>query len=86
MTFLPISTFRLPPNAQGGTFSGVGVYAPELFAGIAPHSRAKLAPLLRDAMTDGRVGGEFHHGLWLDVGTPERLDEADALARAGKLS
>ena len=74
------------PNAQGGTFSGVGVYAPELFAGIAPHSRAKLAPLLRDAMTDGRVGGEFHHGLWLDVGTPERLDEADALARAGKLS
>ena len=68
------------PNAQGGTFSGVGVYAPELFAGIAPHSRAKLAPLLRLAMTQNRVGGTHHTGLWLDVGTQERLEEARRLA------
>lgn len=65
------------------TFSGVGIYAPELFDGVPPHQPAKLAPLLRQAMDEGRVRGEHHRGLWLDVGTPQRLQEADALVRQG---
>lgn len=61
------------------TFSGIGVYRPALFSTI-PHGRpAKLAPLLRTAMTTGQVSGEQHHGRWIDVGTPERLAELDTL-------
>lgn len=58
------------------TFSGVGLYHPELFAACTPGA-FPLAPLLRRAMTDGRVGGQQHHGYWSDIGTPERLAELD---------
>jgi MurNAc alpha-1-phosphate uridylyltransferase len=61
------------------TFSGIGVYRPALFAGIARGARAPLAPLLREAMADGAVGGELHEGRWMDIGTPERLAELDRL-------
>jgi MurNAc alpha-1-phosphate uridylyltransferase len=60
------------------TFSGIGIYRPELFAGLHPGQAAKLAPLLRAAMCDGRVSGEAHAGRWVDVGTPQRLAELDA--------
>jgi MurNAc alpha-1-phosphate uridylyltransferase len=67
--------------ADGGgpclTFSGIGIYHPALFAGIAPGAKARLAPLLRAAMANRRVGGEFFGGPWTDVGTPERLAELD---------
>ncbi len=63
------------------TFSGIGVYRPELFAGIAPGEKAKLAPLLRQQIAAGRVSGEHFPGYWLDVGTPQRLDELDARLR-----
>jgi len=58
------------------TFSGIGVYRPELFAGV-PDGRASLAPLLREAMAQGKVSGEYYRGGWMDVGTPERLSELD---------
>jgi MurNAc alpha-1-phosphate uridylyltransferase len=64
------------------TFSGIGSYRPELFAGIARGQPAKLAPLLREAMAAGRVTGEKHAGRWEDVGTPERLAALDAELRA----
>ncbi len=54
------------------TFAGFGVYRPELFTGCQP-GRFPLAPLLRSAMTDDRVSGEYWSGQWLDVGTPQRL-------------
>ena len=63
------------------TFSGIGAYHPSLFDGLDPDAPAKLAPLLRTAMREGRVGGALHRGHWHDVGTPERLAEVDALAR-----
>jgi len=56
------------------TFSGIGVYRPELFDGCTP-GRFPLAPLLREAMDAAMVGGEHYGGRWLDVGTPERLAE-----------
>ena len=59
------------------TFSGIGVYRPELFAAIARGTKARLAPLLREQMAAGRVGGEYYRGLWLDVGTPQRLRKLD---------
>ena len=62
------------------TFSGIGVYHPQLFADTAPNQAAKLAPLLRTAMQQGQVQGSEHRGLWLDVGTVERLQQANELA------
>jgi N-acetyl-alpha-D-muramate 1-phosphate uridylyltransferase len=55
------------------TFSGIGLYRPELFASVAPGTKAQLAPLLRAAMAQKQVTGEVHRGIWHDVGTPERL-------------
>jgi MurNAc alpha-1-phosphate uridylyltransferase len=59
------------------TFSGVGVYRPELFAGTLPCRASRLAPLLVAAMRDGRVSGRRHEGRWHDIGTPERLADID---------
>jgi MurNAc alpha-1-phosphate uridylyltransferase len=55
------------------TFSGIGLYRPELFASIRPGSRGQLVTLLRAAMARGLVSGEVHCGIWHDVGTPTRL-------------
>lgn len=60
------------------TYSGFGVYHPSLFAGIAPGTTAKLAPLLRQAMEQDTVRGARHTGRWTDVGTPQRLADLDA--------
>ena len=63
------------------TFSGVGVYRFELFRDTPPHQPAKLAPLLRQAMNEGKVDAQKHNGLWLDVGTVERLNEATQIVQ-----
>jgi len=55
------------------TFSGVGVYHPDLFADIKRGDPAKLAPLLRQAIVEGRLTAEYFQGVWHDIGTPERL-------------
>lgn len=59
------------------TFSGIGLYRPELFAAIPRGAKARLAPLLRAQMTAGKVGGRHFGGRWEDVGTPERLASLD---------
>jgi MurNAc alpha-1-phosphate uridylyltransferase len=59
------------------TFSGIGLYMPQLFSGIAHGAKAPLAPLLRRAADSGAVTGEHFHGRWEDVGTPQRLVELD---------
>ena len=58
------------------TFSGIGVYRPELFASRQP-GKFPLAPLLREAMAKGLVSGQLHLGFWMDIGTVERLRELD---------
>jgi len=74
----PEGDFRLDADgrvhAEGEprlTFSGIGLYRPELFAGCRPEP-FPLAPLLRRWMACGKVSGERFRGRWLDVGTPER--------------
>ena len=64
-------------NGPKSTFSGIGVYRPELFRGIVPGEKARLAPRLRTAIDGGLVSGELHAGHWRDIGTPERLAELD---------
>jgi MurNAc alpha-1-phosphate uridylyltransferase len=61
------------------TFSGISVLHRNLFSGrsIQPLS---IVPLLQSAMTENQVSGEVHQGVWMDIGTPERLQEVNALA------
>ena len=61
------------------TFSGMGLYHPDLFQGIAEQAFA-LAPLLREAMSVGKVSGEHFAHYWCDVGTVERLANIEARA------
>jgi MurNAc alpha-1-phosphate uridylyltransferase len=65
------------------TFSGVGVYRPELFAGCSP-GKFPLAPLLRRAMADGLVSGEVYAGFWMDIGTIDRLQAFDEYLRSNR--
>jgi len=58
------------------TFSGIGVYHSDLFAGLQ-NTKQALAPLLRTAMEQHQVTGELYQGIWHDIGTPERLSELD---------
>jgi len=54
------------------TYSGIGLYRPELFHGCEP-GRFPLLPLLQRASAAGRLHGQLYLGQWSDVGTPERL-------------
>ena len=65
------------------TFSGMGAYVPRFFAAVERGSRCQLAGLLRPAMARGEVSGEHHRGLWMDIGTPERLAELERVLAAG---
>ncbi|MEY3900267.1 MAG: hypothetical protein RI962_1422, partial [Pseudomonadota bacterium] len=65
------------------TFSGIGVYRPELFDSVTPGDSAKLAPILREFADKGKIGGEVYRGDWTDVGTIERLEHLNAPLKAG---
>jgi len=60
------------------TFSGIGVYQPGFFADV-PAAVLKLRPLLNRAVRHGQISGEHYAGLWLDIGTPQRLAEVERL-------
>lgn len=65
-------------DSPRSTFSGIGIYHPRLFAGCQD-GIFPLAPLLKQAMDQGLVTGEMYEGLWIDVGTVERLRLAGEL-------
>ncbi len=62
------------------TFSGAGIYHKDLFKNIPLGDPAKLAPLLRKAMSNNQVMGELLDANWVDVGTPERLAELNKMS------
>ncbi|RON42794.1 N-acetylmuramate alpha-1-phosphate uridylyltransferase MurU [Pseudomonas frederiksbergensis] len=71
------------PDAKTLTYSGIAVLHPTLFEGCTAGA-FKLAPLFRKAMAAGQVSGEHLGGHWVDVGTYERLAEADTLIEASR--
>jgi len=69
---------RVTLDAPRHTFSGISLLSPELFAGLEPGRRA-LSSVFDAAIMAGHLVGVLHTGLWLDVGTPERLTLAASL-------
>lgn len=65
------------------TYSGVGLFWPELFAGCQP-GRFPLLPLFKRAIAAAQLRGQVHLGEWCDVGTPPRLAELDQRVRASR--
>lgn len=61
------------------TFAGISVLHRDLFGG-QPAVPSRLLPFLQQAMAERRVSGELHQGIWLDIGTPERLEAARRLS------
>lgn len=58
-------------------YSGVGILKPELFAGET-RKIFRLAPTFFEAAEKGRLYGLRLDGLWLHVGTPEAIEDAEA--------
>ena len=56
------------------TFSGIGLYRPEFFCNT-PSGNSKLGFLLRQAIVSQRVSGQKFTGFWMDIGTPQRLQD-----------
>lgn len=77
-----IASSVLSPLSSILTFSGIGIYQPALFSHIRRGSIAPLAPLLREQIALGKVSGEHYRGVWVDVGTPQRLAELDRQLRS----
>ena len=76
----PDGDFGLDPDARLNmagdskwTFSGIGLYRPDMFAGL-DNSKRPLKPLFEQAIADQRVSGQLYHGDWSDIGTIERLE------------
>ena len=63
------------------TYTGVGLYRPEFFAGCRP-GKFPLLPLLKRAIAARRLRGEVFRGEWYDAGSPQRLAWLDARVRA----
>ena len=56
------------------TFAGIGVYQPRLFDRLEQPVYA-LGELLRQAIEGNEITGEYYQGVWMDIGTPERLGQ-----------
>lgn len=55
------------------TYSGIGLYSPELFAPYPPGKRG-LREVLNAAIAQERIEGMHYRGQWFDIGTPQRLE------------
>lgn len=64
-------------SIQSMTYSGIGLYDPQLFATEAP-GKKPLRPLLDRAVAGALLQGELYSGVWEDIGTPERLASINA--------
>ena len=59
------------------TWASVGLFRAVMFEGVAPDRPMKLRPLLDAALDASRLSAEMWAGRWVDVGTPERLADAE---------
>lgn len=65
----------IEPVSTGWTFSGIGTYRASIFRNLA-EKRLPLASLISQAITRDRASAEIFNGMWFDIGTPDRLEQA----------
>lgn len=54
------------------TFGNIGVYRPDLFSHCQP-GHFRLGALLKPAIQQNKITGEYFSGLWYNVGSPQDL-------------
>lgn len=59
-------------NSAKMTFSGIAKFQRKIFAPL-PQGKLALAALLDNLIKEHKVQAHQHLGMWIDVGTPERL-------------
>ena len=65
------------------TYSGIGVFRPDVFP-PEPTPIRKLAPLLFRLSAEESLGGTLYDGYWFDIGTPSRLERATRFIGAAR--
>lgn len=75
-------TFEQARSGENLTYSGVAVMHPQMFDGLESGKRP-LAPLLKQAMQQEKISAQKLQGVWVDVGTPERLNALDQQIQQG---
>ncbi|MDM1021229.1 nucleotidyltransferase family protein [Acinetobacter sp. VNK23] len=78
-------TFEQEQLGEALTYSGIAVLHPWMFAGLE-NGKRPLAPLLKQAMQQQQVSAEKMQAVWVDVGTPERLQQLDQHIKQGVFS
>lgn len=78
-------TFEQEQLGEALTYSGIAVLHPRMFVGLE-NGKRPLAPLLKQAMQQHQVSAEKLQGIWVDVGTPERLEQLDQQIKQNKFS
>lgn len=75
-------TFDQNQPGEALTYSGVALIHPGMFAGME-NGKRPLAPLLKQAMLEQQISASKMQGVWVDVGTPERLNVLDQQIKQG---
>lgn len=57
------------------TFSGIAIYKPQFFYGYNS-GRYSVTPLINKAINANKVSANIYQGTWFDIGTKERLEQA----------
>lgn len=65
-------------DADKYTFAGISVISPRLLDGLVSGQSAALAPLLKKAMIKFQITAAVITDNWIDVGTPERLEQINS--------
>lgn len=78
-------TFEQEQLGEALTYSGIAVLHPRMFVGLE-NGKRPLAPLLKQTMQQQQVSAEKLQGIWVDVGTPERLEQLDQQIKQNKFS
>jgi N-acetyl-alpha-D-muramate 1-phosphate uridylyltransferase len=68
---------RDPRHVAPFVYTGVGIIKPQLFAN-QPEDVFRLAPFFFEAARKGRLFGLRLDGLWLHIGRPEAIGEAES--------
>lgn len=67
---------------QSYTFSGIGVYQPKLFGSLPFGKPYKLASLFNQHLPQGQLMARIFHGVWMDVGSLDRLQKVRRILQA----